>query len=367
MIKKQSDKAGPSPEKYDFLWRLYNRTYFDTSIWLNLNYLSRDFLIINIDDEWVFYISKDERKKLSIYGLNFFNKRFSEYKKKVKNITLKANKFFSQNKKIKLSSLINTELKDYFLKTVKISLELWEHYWFTEYFLYDKIEKRIIASPQKYKKLRSKIEEMQKIKFELRKLVSWTVFRNENNVFDKYLGEIKNRTKIKNPYSFHYKELIDGLMGKVIFETKKKYYVIGKFNNWQPMIDGDAMNVIRIFEKPVKKQESISGQIANKGYYMGRVKIIRFDHAGNKVQREAAKLKKGEVLVTGSTIPQMMVACINAGAIVTEEGGIASHAAIISRELGKPCIIATKIATKIFKDGDIVEVDANKGTVRKIR
>ena len=53
-----------------------------------------------------------------------------------------------------------------------------------------------------------------------------------------------------------------------------------------------------------------------------------------------------------------------ASAIVTDDGGITSHAAIISRELGIPCIVGTKIATKVLKDGDLVEVNANKGEVK---
>ncbi len=56
-----------------------------------------------------------------------------------------------------------------------------------------------------------------------------------------------------------------------------------------------------------------------------------------------------------------------ASAIVTEQGGITSHAAIVSRELKKPCIIGTKIATTALKDGEIVEVDAEKGVVRRER
>ena len=56
-----------------------------------------------------------------------------------------------------------------------------------------------------------------------------------------------------------------------------------------------------------------------------------------------------------------------AKAIVTDEGGITCHAAIVSRELGKVCVVGTKIATQIFKDGDMVEVDANKGVVRIIK
>lgn len=55
-----------------------------------------------------------------------------------------------------------------------------------------------------------------------------------------------------------------------------------------------------------------------------------------------------------------------AGAIVTDEGGILFHAAVVSRELSIPCIIGTKIATQVLKDGDLVEVDAEKGIVKKL-
>jgi len=60
-----------------------------------------------------------------------------------------------------------------------------------------------------------------------------------------------------------------------------------------------------------------------------------------------------------------MLACRKAAAIVTDEGGITSHAAIISRELGIPCIVGTGIATKVFKDGDRITVDADKGIAKK--
>lgn len=61
------------------------------------------------------------------------------------------------------------------------------------------------------------------------------------------------------------------------------------------------------------------------------------------------------------------IAMKKAAAIVTDEGGITSHAAIVSRELGKPCIIGTKIATKIFKEGELIEVNANHNWVRKVK
>ncbi|OGY43123.1 MAG: hypothetical protein A3J62_03415 [Candidatus Buchananbacteria bacterium RIFCSPHIGHO2_02_FULL_38_8] len=103
----------------------------------------------------------------------------------------------------------------------------------------------------------------------------------------------------------------------------------------------------------------VTGSTASLGRAKGRVKVI-YGPAGFK------KMRKGDILVTGMTRPEMLPAIKLAAAIVTDEGGITSHAAIISRELGIPCIISTKIATKVLKDGDLVEVDANKGIVKKI-
>lgn len=93
----------------------------------------------------------------------------------------------------------------------------------------------------------------------------------------------------------------------------------------------------------------------------GTVKIIRdaFDDAG--------KMKKGDILVATMTAPEFIVLMRRAAAIVTDTGGMTSHAAIVSRELGIPCVVGTKIATQIFKDGDLVEVDAKRGIVRKIK
>ncbi|MBI5530294.1 MAG: hypothetical protein HY918_02225 [Candidatus Doudnabacteria bacterium] len=107
-----------------------------------------------------------------------------------------------------------------------------------------------------------------------------------------------------------------------------------------------------------KNPSIIKGLPANPGIYIGKAKIIH-----NPITQ---RIKKGEILVTSMTRPEFMPLMNLAGAFVTDSGGITCHAAIVAREMKKPCIIGTKIATKVFKDGDIIEVDANKGTVKKI-
>lgn len=77
-------------------------------------------------------------------------------------------------------------------------------------------------------------------------------------------------------------------------------------------------------------------------------------------------MQQGDVLVAQTTAPELILACRKAGAIVTDIGGMMSHAAIISREFGIPCIVGTKNATKVFKDGDLLEVNAEVGIARKL-
>ncbi len=79
-----------------------------------------------------------------------------------------------------------------------------------------------------------------------------------------------------------------------------------------------------------------------------------------------AKFKENDILISINSTPSLTPAIKKAAAIVTDEGGRGCHAAIISRELKKPCVIGTKYATKVFKDGDLVEVDAEKGIIKKI-
>ncbi|MFA7286103.1 MAG: PEP-utilizing enzyme [Patescibacteria group bacterium] len=105
--------------------------------------------------------------------------------------------------------------------------------------------------------------------------------------------------------------------------------------------------------------DEVTGQTAQPGYAKGVVKIIIR-------AKDIAKMNKGDILVSIATDPDIVPAMKKAGAIVTDQGGITSHAAIVSRELNKPCVIGTKYGSKIFKDGDIVEVDATNGIVRKV-
>jgi len=118
---------------------------------------------------------------------------------------------------------------------------------------------------------------------------------------------------------------------------------------------GFALEEIQI-SKDVRE---FKGQTACKGYAKGKVMQV--------VKRaDVARFVPGSILVSTMTVPDYLPAMKKAAAFVTDEGGITCHAAIVAREMKKPCVIGTKTATKVLKDGDMVEVDADKGIVRKL-
>jgi len=124
--------------------------------------------------------------------------------------------------------------------------------------------------------------------------------------------------------------------------------------------DADRICKLMLGSLDLSDIQDIRGLTASMGRAMGTVKII-------KSATEVSKVKQGDILVAVMTRPDYIPAMRKAAAIVTDEGGITSHAAIVSRELGVPCIIGTKIATKVLKDGDRVEVRASHGFVRIIK
>lgn len=147
-------------------------------------------------------------------------------------------------------------------------------------------------------------------------------------------------------------------------KTRKKGYILYQNNLMVAKDFPEFLNENNFIYNDLNLKKDISifkGQIASPGAIIrGQVQIILNIN-------EVNIFKKGNILVTSMTVPDFLPAMKKARAIVTDEGGITCHAAIVSRELRIPCIIGTKIATKVLLDGDVVEVDAGKGVVKIIK
>lgn len=145
-------------------------------------------------------------------------------------------------------------------------------------------------------------------------------------------------------------------------ELRQQKCVVVWEEHLQQVFTGDIVETIHETMLPTKAHneiQDIRGLVASTGKAIGTARIIMS-------AEEIGKVNQGDILIAVMTRPDYVPAMKKAGAIVTDEGGITSHAAIVARELRIPCIIGTKIATKIFKDGQTIEVNANHNWIRKV-
>ena len=146
-----------------------------------------------------------------------------------------------------------------------------------------------------------------------------------------------------------------------INERKISYGIISNSSGMTILV-GDKLNkkLEQLIFVNIESYFELKGMTAYKGKVVGSVRII-LDKS------QLTNVMPGEIIISNETTPEYVVAMKKAAAIITNLGGITSHAAIVAREMKIPCITGTKIATKIFNNGDIVEVDADKGIVRIIK
>lgn len=178
-----------------------------------------------------------------------------------------------------------------------------------------------------------------------------------------FLREISRRSKISLEYLKYsiFPEVIDYLEGRITrlnLASRLKGSACLSTADGFYLFSGQAYQELSNYFSTARKiGQELKGVTASLGKARGKVKKILKIH-------DMVNMEKGDILVSSMTRPEMVPAMKLAAAIITDEGGITSHAAIISRELKIPCIIGTKIATQILNDGDEVEVDANKGTIK---
>jgi len=139
-----------------------------------------------------------------------------------------------------------------------------------------------------------------------------------------------------------------------------KHSVLISYPNQMIILTGkDAARFEKEYIEESRDETTITGRSACRGMAKGIVRVV---HS----QADFGKLRKGDILVVINTGPDFVPVLHKVSAIIAEEGGITAHVSVISRELGIPCIVGAINATSIFKDGELVEVDAEKGVARKI-
>lgn len=194
-----------------------------------------------------------------------------------------------------------------------------------------------------------------------------------NYYWDKFLKEIGKRRgwKIEELQHCGHDEIKEVAKGKKIdkkaFLKRKNHYIF--YSKGDKIVFNDN-------EKTIKKLYSIYGDEETKGIKKlkgltvskgkretleGKVTII------SNPFKEGKKMKEGNILVAGMTSPEFIIVMKKAKAIITDYGRMTSHAAIVSRELNIPCIVNTRIGSKVLKDGDLVRMNVSKGVIEIIK
>jgi len=192
------------------------------------------------------------------------------------------------------------------------------------------------------------------------------------SVIENLYREIGRRYYLSlNQVRFFYPYEIKGLLLKdkynaALLNDRYKFslhYSIGDYQD-DSLLDGkkakDFLKRFNFIKENIGDVKILHGDCASSGKARGETVKVN-------MTKDMEKMKQGNILVSVATNPDLVPAIKKAAAIITDVGGITCHAAIISRELGIPCVIGAKIATKVLKDGDLVEVDATHGKVTIIK
>ncbi|HVC58081.1 MAG TPA: PEP-utilizing enzyme [Candidatus Acidoferrales bacterium] len=182
------------------------------------------------------------------------------------------------------------------------------------------------------------------------------------------IDEIGRRYKIPEQYA-HYltiDEILNGKMPKSAdIKGRMDSYALAFAGIEGHLLVGGEVSVIKTFAETKlmnrKADQAIRGMVANRPMdgIEGTARVV------NSVE-DVASFNPGDILVAPMTEPNFVPAMEKAAAFVTDEGGLLCHAAIISREMNKPCIIGTGNATKAIKDGQTIKLNLIDGTVQVI-
>ena len=318
-------------------------------------------------NDYTSYMPKASVRKTLNEGLELFKdkKAFDEHFGNFSKFQKKTTRFF---KKL-LESEISKEDAE---KIIELYMENLRRYSKTEFIYTDKayLEAQKPDDPV----LKQNVKKFNNIKNKSREFIN-EVFMGRYSYAHQIFKKISKKHKLKVRALLQYSpeeflNLFDGhkIPDEIVKMRKRANIVLDEDGVLRAYWGEEAEDMINEFLKKPNLKKELSGTIANRGKVQGKVKILKPGYDDfHEVENMIKQMEDGDILVSETTSPELFSACKKAAAIVTDQGGLLSHAAIVSRELKIPCIVGTGNATEILKDGDEVEVDATKGIVKILK
>lgn len=347
--------------KYEPLFQLTRVPFFVNDILLE-NYRDLFAVFIQRGGMWYSFIPHEVVNRTLEDGMKFFANKadvdkwleeFEDYRKN-------SREYF-ENTLLSPTIQVDT-VKSYIGFIVRL------HFFYikTEYFFTDRIFNIQSALERKHA-----TEIIAEVKSEAREYLN-EIFFGPSCYISRLLKRLSDEYKVSMDDLFEYSivetyELMNGSkVAEGIIQERKLAYATICTNSGVIMYTGErAVQYPQFALAPEESAEVISGQGIVKGVVRGVARIFKegYDKSDESRVKFYQSFQPGEVLVVDSTSPRMAMLAKKAAAIITNQSGLLSHAAIISREFGIPTIVGTKVATHILHDGDLVEVNANTGIV----
>lgn len=354
------------PENYKMLFRnqarilcLHSEFFVD-----NPSFEIGNPLIIYQDGIWNSYINREREKICLQKGLELFQDK-NNYQRYAESFR----EYIDQIKKEvipKYKEVPQEMTKKEFVNLLPKLRRLWHLYGFTEFFYNDLAYQKMQETNNKI--IKENLKDLEKLKLDGRKILNAFIYEGGimHNVLSyislKYLG---SQYAAKYLYAHELLALFEGKKPrKGLIRERERCYAIAKIEGeFLIFSHRKALKLAAMF-LDIPKTDVIEGVIAHKGTVRGKAFVIPQTNDMKKIRKMIPQMKKGVILVAQSTTPELIALCKKAGGIIADQGGMLSHAAIISRELNIPCLIGTEVATQILKTGDLVDLDANKGIVQ---
>lgn len=325
-----------------------------------------DLLSLNKDLQFHVFFRKDKEHRCSEEGVRLFfdTNRYDAFLADFKAYAEEALHLFVP----KWSHIPKSITKGEFIEATNFLGKLWYFYGFTEFPFIDKAyEKALLDGNDEVIK---RLEDFGQFKFTGREILNAYWF--EGGPIPNLLLAVSNIFLTNDDAKFLFLDellaLFDGWKPDPnLITNRRHYYGMNVTDGVAEVLTYEAsVDLFTIFTK-VSDDMIIKGVTANKGNVTGRVLIAPMLNDHRAISELDKKMQIGDILVAESTSPDLMSLCRKASAIVADQGGLLSHAAIVSRELGIPCVIQAGAATRRLKNGDIIEVDADNGIVRIIK
>ncbi|MBU1915714.1 hypothetical protein KKC47_01120 [Patescibacteria group bacterium] len=307
------------------------------------------------------YHLNDAQARAAKRGFRLFSQKNSavRYAQQAKLIIEEFKKVVDQYQAVKHPSFGNAELKRRFLALLRL-LDRYSN-------LYTQTEAIYVEQLGNKPALKKTVDRLGKIRLTLRQAGEPVFYI----LLGQLLKQISKRFSIRSSDLFFYThdELLNLFAEKKVrlatLEKRRRGFALITIRGQQMLVTGNKFKKLYAKITAVEKKGTLSGRTAVPGLVRGRARLIL--HNRRRITRQVAAFKKGEILITEMTRPDTIAACRKSAAIITDEGGITSHAAVIAREFKIPCIVGVSQATQVIRTGDFIEVNATEGVVKILK